>query len=59
MKKSLNYEYKGIYVYVCMTGRLLLYLDIPGGPRGGVGAPQGPRDTPRAPHADCRALAVS
>lgn len=31
------------------------YLDVPGGARGRVGAAQGPRDAPRAPHADCRA----
>lgn len=33
------------------------YLDIPGGPGGGVGAPQGPRDTPRASHVDWREAA--
>lgn len=29
------------------------YLDVPGGARGGVGAPQRARDASRTPHADC------
>lgn len=38
---------------------VMMYLDIPGRPRRRVGAPQRPRDTPRAPHADCRARLLS
>lgn len=37
---------------VCVCG-VAWYLDVPGGPGGGVGAPQRARDAPRSPHADC------